>query len=80
MKVKKVSQIDNKRKNMNEIVTNIFNVLQDGDIHTISDISRETKSHWRTIKNHIDIIAKIQEMPKIEILQAKKQTLVRIME
>ena len=59
------------------IIENIFNVLQDGNLHTISNISKQAKSHWKTVKNQIEIILKIQEMPKIEVLKTDKQTLVR---
>jgi len=67
-----------RKKTKKEIIENIYDVLQDGKIHTISDISHQIKSHWRTVKNQVDIILKIQEKPKIEILRASKQTLVRI--
>jgi len=66
-----------KRKNSIEIIEGIYNVLQDGKIHTISDISSQANAHWKTIQNHINIIAKVQELPKIEILKASNHTLVR---
>ena len=66
------------RKIASEIIDEIFEVLSDKKIHTISDIASNTKSHWKTIRNQIDIILKVQEKPKIELLKASKQTLVRI--
>ena len=62
------------------IVENIFQALQDGKFHTISDISRISRSNWKTIKNQIELIKKIQELPKIEIIHASKQVLVRKVE
>ena len=35
------------------------------------------KSNWSTIKNQIEIIKKIQALPKLEIIHASKQILVR---
>jgi hypothetical protein len=74
----KIVSKKNKRKNSIEIIDGIYKALQDGNIHTISNISRQANAHWKTIKNHINIIARIQELPKIEILKASNQTLVRI--
>lgn len=56
---------------------NIYNALEDGKYHTISDISHQSNSNWRTIKNQIDIIQKIQGLPKIQIIHAAKQVLVK---
>ena len=65
------------RKSSIKIVENIFNALDDGKFHTISDISRTSKSNWKTIKHQVELIKKIQELPKIEIIYASKQILVR---
>ena len=72
-----INNLEKERKNTLKIIENIFDVLEDGNLHTISNISRQTKSHWNTIKNQVDLILKIQEMPKIEVLKTEKQTLVR---
>lgn len=65
------------RKSSISIVENIFQALNDGKFHTISDISRISKSNWKTIKNQVELIKKIQELPKIEIIHASKHMLVR---
>ena len=72
-----VSESASLRKSSIKIVENIFQALDDGKFHTISDISRISRSNWRTIKNQVELIKKIQELPKIEILHASKQVLVR---
>ncbi|MHA1192179.1 MAG: hypothetical protein ACTSP9_07755 [Promethearchaeota archaeon] len=51
--------------------------MEDGKYHTISEISKEAKSNWKTIKKQVDLINKIQEMPKLEIIHAAKQILVK---
>ena len=56
---------------------NIYQALDDGKFHTISDISQRANSNWSTIKNQIELIKKIQELPKIDIIHASKQILVR---
>lgn len=65
------------RKTTIKIIEGIYNALEDGKFHTISEIASLAKSNWRTVKNQIDLVAKIQEMPKIEVIQASKQILVR---
>lgn len=65
------------RKSTLQIIDNIFNALEDGKFHTISEISEMAKSNWSTIKNQIEIIKKIQALPKLEIIHASKQILVR---
>ncbi|MFX1239007.1 MAG: hypothetical protein ACFFAS_04335 [Promethearchaeota archaeon] len=66
------------RKTALEIIAKIFEVLQDNKLHTISDISRQSNIHWKSIKNQLDIILKVQDLPKIELLEASKQLLVRV--
>ncbi|MFX1461338.1 MAG: hypothetical protein ACFFBT_17970, partial [Promethearchaeota archaeon] len=58
-------------------VENIYNALDDGKFHTISEISELAKSNWSTIKNQIELINKIQDLPKLDIIHASKQILVR---
>ena len=65
------------RKTTIEIIEGIYKALGDGKYHTISEISGLAKSNWRTVKNQIYLVKKIQEMPNIEIIQASKQILVR---
>ena len=65
------------RKNA-KLIENIFKILQDKQLHTINSLSHKSKYHWKTIKNYIDIILKIQEMPKIEVLKTSNHTLVRV--
>jgi len=60
-----------------EIVENIYNALNDGKFHTISEISEKANSNWSTIKNQIEIIEKIQNLPKLDIIYASKQILVK---
>lgn len=65
------------RKNTSQIIESIYKALGDGRYHTISEISRLVKSNWTTIKNQVDIIIKIQELPKLKIINASKQVLVK---
>lgn len=65
------------KKTTLQIVENIFNVLDDGKYHTISEISLMAKSNWSTIKNQVELIKKIQDLPKLDIIHASKQILVR---
>ena len=65
------------RKSSKKIVESIFLALEDGKFHTISDISRVSRSNWKTIRNQVELIKKIQGLPKIEIIHASKQVLVR---
>lgn len=65
------------RKTLIEIVNSIFDILEDGKLHTISNLARETKSNWRTIKNQVNLIVEIQKRPKIEILSSTNNILVR---
>jgi hypothetical protein len=34
-------------------------------------------SNWNTIKNQIELIRKIQNLPKLDVIHASKQILVR---
>jgi len=36
-----------------------------------------SNSNWNTIKNQVEFIKKIQELPKIDIIHASKQILVK---
>lgn len=65
------------RKTKIKIIEGIYKALEDGKYHTISEISGLAKSNWRTVKNQVYLVKKIQEMPKIEVLQASKQILIR---
>lgn len=65
------------RKTLIEIVNSIFDILEDGKLHTISNLARETKSNWRTIKNQVNLIVEIQKRPKIEILSSTNNILIR---
>ncbi|TFG02421.1 MAG: hypothetical protein EU540_01570 [Promethearchaeota archaeon] len=65
------------RKNTSQIIESIYNALGDGRYHTISEISRLAGSNWITIKNQVDIIVKIQELPNLKIINASKQVLVK---
>ena len=60
-----------------DIVENIYKALEDGKYHTISDISTKAKSNWSTIKNQVELIRKIQDLPKLDIIHASKQILVK---
>jgi hypothetical protein len=55
----------------------IYKVLDDGKLHTISEISQLSNSNWNTIKNQVEFIKKVQDLPKIDIVHASKQILVR---
>ncbi|MFX1278788.1 MAG: hypothetical protein ACFFA3_05175 [Promethearchaeota archaeon] len=56
---------------------NIYKALDDGGYHTISDIAQKSNSNWSTIKNQVKLIQKIQSLPKLEIIHASKQILVK---
>ena len=71
------NQTTNERKGSLEIIEEIFDVLNDNKVHTISDLSHQIKVHWRTVKNKIVLIQKIQDMPKIEVLEGSKQLYIR---
>ena len=74
----KITKIESfQRKTRIEIIDKIYNALEDGKFHTISEIASISKSNWRTIKNQVDLVKIIQEKPKIEVIQAAKQILVR---
>jgi len=76
--VNKITPNDSfQRKTTIEIIERIFNALEDGKFHTISEVASIAKSNWRTVKNQVDLIKKIQEMSKIEVVHASKQVLVR---
>ncbi|MFX1444824.1 MAG: hypothetical protein ACFFHV_15535 [Promethearchaeota archaeon] len=76
--VKYISQNESaQRKTTLKIIEGIYNALEDGKFHTISEISGLAKSNWRTVKNQVDLVKKIQELPRIEIIEASKQILVR---
>lgn len=75
--ISKTNKFKTERKTLIEIVNNIFDVLEDGKLHTISNLARETKSNWRTIKNQVNLIVEIQRRPKIEILNSTNNILVR---
>lgn len=65
------------RKTTIEIIEDIYKALEDGKYHTISEISGAAKSNWRTVKNQVYLVKKIQVMPKIEVIQASKHILIR---
>ena len=71
------NQVKNERKGSLEIIEGIFEALNDNKVHTISDLSHQIKVHWRTVKNKIRLIQKIQELPKIEVLEGSKQLYIR---
>ncbi len=76
--VKYISQGESaQRKTTLKIIEGIYKALKDGKFHTISEISGLAKSNWRTVKNQVDLVKKIQDLPKIEVIQASKQILVR---
>ena len=68
---------DSQRKSTWQIIEKIFNALNDGRFHTISEISQKAKSNWITIKNQVELIKKIQDLPKLDIIHASKQILVK---
>jgi len=68
---------ESQRKTTWQIVENIYQALEDGKFHTISDISQIANSNWTTIKNQVELIKKIQQLPEIDIIHASKQILVR---
>ncbi|MFX1394244.1 MAG: hypothetical protein ACFFAH_11780 [Promethearchaeota archaeon] len=70
-------QQSGQRKNTIQIIESIYKVLEDGKYHTISEISRLAKSNWSTVKNQINIIVKIQKLPKLDMINASKQVLVK---
>ncbi|MFX1409565.1 MAG: hypothetical protein ACFFA6_04380, partial [Promethearchaeota archaeon] len=72
-----ISINQSQRKSTWEIIKNIYNALNDEKFHTISDISQKANSNWSTIKNQVELIKKIQDLPKIDIIHASKQILVR---
>jgi hypothetical protein len=65
------------RKSTWQIIENIFNALDDGKFHTISEISQRANSNWSTIKNQVELIQKIQNLPKLDVIHASKQILVK---
>ena len=75
--ISKTNKSKKERKTLIKIVNNIFDILEDGKLHTISNLARETKSNWRTIKNQVNLIVEIQKRPKIEILSSTNNILVR---
>ena len=75
--ISKTNKSKTERKTLIKIVNNIFDILEDGKLHTISNLARETKSNWRTIKNQVNLIVEIQKRPKIEILSSTNNILVR---
>ncbi len=75
--ISKINKSKTERKTLIEIVNSIFDILEDGKLHTISNLARETKSNWRTIKNQVNLIVEIQKRPKIEILSSTNNILVR---
>ena len=75
--ISKINKSKTERKTLIEIVNSIFDILDDGKLHTISNLARETKSNWRTIKNQVNLIVEIQKRPKIEILSSTNNILVR---
>lgn len=75
--ISKTNKSKTERKTLIEIVNSIFDILEDGKLHTISNLARETKSNWRTIKNQVNLIVEIQKRPKIEILSSTNNILVR---
>ncbi len=75
--ISKTNKSKTERKTLIEIVNSIFDILEDGKLHTISNLARETKSNWRTIKNQVNLIVEIQKRPKIEILSSTNNILIR---
>jgi len=75
--ISKTNKSKTERKTLIKIVNNIFDILEDGKLHTINNLARETKSNWRTIKNQVNLIVEIQKRPKIEILSSTNNILVR---
>ncbi len=75
--ISKINKSKTERKTLIEIVNSIFDILEDGKLHTISNLARETKSNWRTIKNQVNLIVEIQKRPKIEILSSTNNILIR---
>lgn len=75
--ISKINKSKTERKTLIEIVNSIFDILDDGKLHTISNLARETKSNWRTIKNQVNLIVEVQKGPKIEILSSTNNILVR---
>lgn len=65
------------RKTTWQIIENIYDALNDGKFHTISEISQNANSNWSTIKHQVKLIQKIQDLPKLDIIHASKQILVR---
>jgi len=55
-----------RRKNNREIVEAIFKVLNDGNVHNADEIARLSGCSWRSVVNWLDLIVKIQSMPKVE--------------
>jgi len=77
IRISKINKSKTERKTLIEIVNSIFDILDDGKLHTISNLARETKSNWRTIKNQVNLIVEVQKRSKIEILSSTNNILVR---
>ena len=54
------------RKTYEELVDGIFKVLNDGNRHNADEIARLVGCSWRAVINWLDLIVKIQRMPKVE--------------
>ncbi len=55
------------RKTYEEMVNGIFRVLSDGNRHNADEIARLVGCSWRGVIHWLDLIAKIQRMPKVEM-------------
>jgi response regulator of citrate/malate metabolism len=67
-----------KRSRVEEIFTKILAVLDDGQEHTLTNLSHETRISQVTISKYVDLILKIQENPKVEKREEGNTILVKI--
>lgn len=54
------------RKTYREIIFDIFKVLNDGNSHNADEIAKLTGCSWRAVIHWLDLIVKIQNMPRVE--------------
>jgi len=60
------------RKKSREILDGIFNILNDGNMHNVGEIADHVGCNWMTVMRWLNMIVKIQNMPKVKMARAGK--------
>jgi len=61
-----------------DIIQAIFSDLEKDGLKTITEISKNIRSGYHTVKNYLDIIQFVNSKPRIQVDKTKNMTVVKL--